>query len=258
MLAQWFDSEQGKYVLDWELAQFDSAVDDIFSYHALQIGLPEIDFLRENRIPHKTVIGVEEGASVRSRPWELPIASNSVDLVLLPHVLEFSEHAHQILREAERVLMPDGSIVISGFNTVSLWGAKHAFGFKSDHYPWRGKMIGLIRLRDWLKLLSFEHSGGSFGCYAPPFKSAKWLERWKFMEKAGERWWPIAGGAYVVRAIKRTVGMRLVMPSWREWRTSAKALAPVAQRGNAASRGGLAARSTNEPRFDGRRNRLDG
>ncbi len=258
MLAKWFDSEQGKYVLDWELAQFDSAVDDIFGYHALQIGLPEIDFLRENRIPHKTVIGVEEGASVRSRPWELPIASNSVDLVLLPHVLEFSEHAHQILREAERVLMPDGSIVISGFNPVSLWGAKHAFGFKSDHYPWRGKMIGLIRLRDWLKLLSFEHSGGSFGCYAPPFKSAKWLERWKFMEKAGERWWPIAGGAYVVRAIKRTVGMRLVMPSWREWRTSAKALAPVAQRGNAASRGGLAARSTNEPRFDGRRNRLDG
>ncbi len=258
MLAQWFDSEQGKYVLDWELAQFDSAVDDIFGYHALQIGLPEIDFLRENRIPHKTVIGVEEGASVRSRPWELPIASNSVDLVLLPHVLEFSEHAHQILREAERVLMPDGSIVISGFNPVSLWGAKHAFGFKSDHYPWRGKMIGLIRLRDWLKLLSFEHSGGSFGCYAPPFKSAKWLERWKFMEKAGERWWPIAGGAYVVRAIKRTVGMRLVMPSWREWRTSAKALAPVAQRGKEASRGGLAARSTNEPRFDGRRNRLDG
>ena len=250
MLAQWFDSEQGKYVLDWELAQFDSAVDDIFGYHALQIGLPEIDFLRENRIPHKTVIGVEEGASVRSRPWELPIASNSVDLVLLPHVLEFSEHAHQILREAERVLMPDGSIVISGFNPVSLWGAKHAFGFKSDHYPWRGKMIGLIRLRDWLKLLSFEHSGGSFGCYAPPFKSAKWLERWKFMEKAGERWWPIAGGAYVVRAIKRTVGMRLVMPSWREWRTSAKALAPVAQRGNAASRGGLAARNSNEPRLD--------
>ncbi|MSQ51213.1 MAG: methyltransferase domain-containing protein [Betaproteobacteria bacterium] len=250
MLAQWFESEQGKYVLDWELAQFDSAVDDVFGYHALQIGLPEIDFLRENRIPHKTVIGVDEGAVVRSRPWELPIATNSVDLVLLPHVLEFSEYAHQILREAERVLMPDGSIVISGFNPVSLWGAKHAFGFKSDRYPWRGKMIGLIRLRDWLKLLSFEQTGGRFGCYAPPFKSTKWLERWKFMEKAGERWWPIAGGAYVVRAIKRTVGMRLVMPSWRERRTSAKALAPVAQRGNAASRGGLAARNANEPRLE--------
>ena len=72
MLAQWFDCEQGKYVLDWGLAQFDSAVDDIFGYHALQIGLPEIDFVRENRIPRKTIIGVDEGAAVRSRPWRWP------------------------------------------------------------------------------------------------------------------------------------------------------------------------------------------
>ena len=74
MLAQWFDSEQGKYVLDWELAQLDCAVDDIVGYHALQIGLPEIVFLRENRIPHKTIIGVDEGAAVRSRPWALAVA----------------------------------------------------------------------------------------------------------------------------------------------------------------------------------------
>ena len=72
MLAQWFDCEQGKYVIDWRLAQFDSAVDDIFGYHALQIGLPEIDFVRENRIPRKTIIGVDEGAAVRSRPWRWP------------------------------------------------------------------------------------------------------------------------------------------------------------------------------------------
>ena len=250
MLAQWFESEQGNYVLDWELAQYDNAVDDVFGYHALQIGLPGIDFLRENRIPHKTVIGVDALAAVRARPWELPIATNSVDLVLLPHVLEFSEHAHHILREAERVLMPDGSIVISGFNPMSLWGAKHYLGYAREEYPWRGKMIGLLRLRDWLSLLSFEQNGGCFGCYAPPFRSGKWLVRWKFMEKAGFRWWPIAGGAYVVRAIKRTVGMRLVTPRWRQGRTSAKALAPVAQRGNAARGGGLAARNANEPRTD--------
>ena len=72
MLAQWFDCEQGKYVIDWRLAQFDSAVDDIFGYHALQIGLLEIDFVRENRIPRKTIIGVDEGAAVRSRPWRWP------------------------------------------------------------------------------------------------------------------------------------------------------------------------------------------
>ena len=249
LLAKWFESEQGRYVIDWELAQFDSAVDDIFGYHALQLGLPEFDFLRENRIPHKSIIGLEEGAAVRARAWELPIATNSVDLVVLPHVLEFSEHPHQILREAERVLMPDGSIVISGFNPLSLWGARRFLGGGRNEFPWSSRMIGLLRLRDWLKLLSFEQNGGRFGCYAPPFRNGKWLQRFRFLEKAGERWWPIAGGVYVVRAIKRTTGMRLVAPPWRQRRTSAKALAPVAQRGN-ANRGNVAARQGSEPHLE--------
>jgi hypothetical protein len=109
MLAQWFETEQGRYVLNWELGQFDNAVEDIFGYHALQIGLPGIDFFRENRISHKTCVSLEPGAAVRARAWELPIASNSVDLVVLPHVLEFSAEPHRILREAERVLMPAGA-----------------------------------------------------------------------------------------------------------------------------------------------------
>jgi len=49
------------------------------------------------------------------------------------------------------------------------------------------------------------------------------------MEKAGDRWWPIAGGVYVVRAIKRTFGMRLVMPRWHLQSVPAKALSPLIQ-----------------------------
>jgi hypothetical protein len=69
-----------------------------------------------------------------------------------------------------------------------------------------------------------------FGCYAPPFRSPRWLERFRFMEKAGARWWPIAGGIYVVRAKKRVHGMRLVTPAWRRERARRRALAPVPQR----------------------------
>ena len=146
--------------------------------------------------------------------------------MVLPHVLEFSAHPHRILREAARVLMPDGQIVISGFNPLSLWGMRRALGPGRKEFPWRGRFIGLLRLKDWLQLLSFELNGGRFGCYAPPFAQAKWLERSAFMEKAGDRWWPIAGGVYVVRAVKRTVGMRLVMPNWRTQPASAQS--PVA------------------------------
>ena len=89
-----------------------------------------------------------------------------------------------------------------------------------------------MRLKDWLTLLGFELNGGRFGCYAPPFAQAKWLERFAFMEKAGDRWWPIAGGAYVVRAVKRNLGMRLVTPPWREQKAKRPALVQVARRDN--------------------------
>ncbi len=229
-LAEWFATPKGAYVLEWERAQFDSAVEDIFGFSAVQVGLPSVDCLRANRISYRFTVGTEPGCAVRADPRHLPLASNSMDLVVLPHVLEFSEDPHQILREAERVLMPEGQIVIAGFNPLSLWGLKRKLGRKRPEVPWCGDFIGLLRLRDWLKLLGFELNGGRFGCYAPPFSQARWLQRFAFMEKAGDRWWPICGGLYVVRAVKRVRSMRLVTPSWKNGRATARALAPVARR----------------------------
>ena len=229
-LSDWFATPKGEYVLRWEQSQFDSAVEDVFGFNAIQVGLPQIDLLRQNRIALRTRVGLEFASDLIADSGALPLATGSVDLVVLPHVLEFSAHPHRILREAARVLMPDGQIVISGFNPLSLWGMKRALGLHRNEYPWCGRFIGLLRLKDWLQLLSFELNGGRFGCYAPPFSQAKWLVRSAFMEKAGERWWPIAGGVYVVRAVKRTAGMRLVMPSWRSQAAPAKALSPVTQR----------------------------
>jgi SAM-dependent methyltransferase len=229
MLADWFETPKGSYVLAWERGQFDAAVEDVFGFNAVQIGLPGIDFLRESRIPLKVRAGLERGCWLRSDPMQLPIASQSIDLLVLPHVLEFCARPHAILREAERVLMPEGSVVISGFNPLSLWGAARALGWERRHYPGCGRFIGLLRLKDWLAMLGFELNGGRFGCYAPPFSQRRWLERFGFMEKAGERWWPICGSVYVVRAVKRVAGMRLVTPNWRDKRVVKKALAPVAQ-----------------------------
>ncbi|MEO8203661.1 MAG: class I SAM-dependent methyltransferase [Betaproteobacteria bacterium] len=228
-LARWFETPPGVYVLGWEQDQFDSAVEDIFGFTAVQVGLPGIDFLRRNRISYRFPLSLETGATLVADPLELPIASQSVDLLVLPHVLEFSPDPHRVLREAERVLMPEGQIVISGFNTLSFWGLKQSVSRRGADTPWNAHMIGLLRLKDWLKLLGFELDGGMFGCYAPPFASDKWLSRFAFMEKAGARWWPIAGGVYVVRAVKRTAGMRLVTPAWKSERAKAPALSTVTQ-----------------------------
>src|SRR3954468_16359725 len=244
-LSGWLSTPQGEYVLRWELAQYDSAVDDVFGFRAVQVGLPEVDFLRQNRIPFRFSLALEPGAGVAADPLQLPIASQSVDLIALPHVLESHEDPHEVLREAERVLMPEGQIVISGFNTASLWRVRQMFSF-SKYSPWDAKYIGLLRLREWLRLLGFEINGGMFGCYAPPFRQQRWLERFAFMEKAGARWWRIAGGIYVVRAVKRVHAMRLVTPAWRQERARRRALAALPQKSNGHATKGHATKERHE------------
>jgi len=202
----------------------------VFGFRAVQVGLPEVDFLRQNRIPYRLSVALEPGAAVAADPLQLPLASQSVDLVVLPHVLEGHHNPHDVLREAERVLRAEGQIVISGFNTASLWRVRQAFTRHRNGAPWDAKFIGLLRLREWLRVLGFELNGGKFGCYAPPFRNKLWLDRFAFMEKAGARWWPVTGGIYVVRAVKRVHGMRLITPAWRQERARRRALAPVSNR----------------------------
>lgn len=214
-LNDWFATTQGQYLLGREQAFFDHSVSDIFGFNALQLGLPEREFLRTSRMPLRIVAGREAGFQVRLNMDELAFECASLDLVLLPHVLEFNEHPHQILREVERVLRPEGHLVISGFNPRSLWGVRRALGAKTG-YPWRGNFIALPRLKDWLALLGFEVVAGRFACYAPPLTNPGWLERMRFLEPAGDRWWAVCGGVYFLQAIKRVPGMRLIKPQWND------------------------------------------
>jgi SAM-dependent methyltransferase len=227
---QWLDTPRGQYLLAWEQRQFDQLVTDIFGYNAVQIGQPKQDFLRSNRMPYKLHCSTTSPADVLSDPEELPFASQSLDLVILPHVLEFAAHPHQLLREVERVLVPEGSVVIAGFNPYSLWGLRRSFSGNLGDLPWQGQYFSVPRLKDWLTLLSFETHAGSFGCYAPPVSSEAWLRRWSFMDAAGDRWWHFAGGAYILQAVKRVRGMRLIMPDWRAQVRPKKAMAPVSRR----------------------------
>jgi len=228
-LAAWIASPQGRYIIDWEAACIDEAVGDIFGFNALQIGLPQQDFLRANRIPLRCRIGEGEPVSLRCNPAALPIATQSVDLVILPHVLEFADDPHQILREVERVLIPEGQLIVVGFNPLSLWGLRKQ-ARRGGGFPWNGSYLSPGRLKDWLKLLGFEVDRGQYGCYAPPCEQQKWLQRWRFTESAGRRWWKFSGAVYLMRAVKRVNGMRLITPAWRRKPLRAKALRPVTQK----------------------------
>ncbi|HVL10810.1 MAG TPA: methyltransferase domain-containing protein [Burkholderiaceae bacterium] len=241
----WLASPPGQYMLHWEQAQFDRTVADIFGYHALQLGMPGIDALRENRIPFAAQL-LDESTSpngnaisgardvvgttrqiVHCRFDELPFAAQSVDLVAMPHVLEFSNDAHEVLREVSRILMPEGQVVLTGFNPYSLWGMRQGMRRLGARpfMPRDGQFIGFQRLKDWLKLLGFEIIRGRFGCYAPPNRTDRWLQRTAFMDKAGDRWWPIFGAIYSITAVKRVRAVRMVGPAFQN--THAGALGPV-------------------------------
>ena len=273
-LTDWLQTAPGQYLLGWEQAQFDLTVADLFGYNALQLGLPELDTLRANRMPHRWQALPEEasrsgapqaevavpvapdndlaGDAVRPKVARvhlitnaaaLPFPAASLDLLVLPHTLELSADPHHVLREVERVLVPEGRVVISGLNPASLWGFRQGRGHLWSrlhlpgstppklYLPEAGDFIGPWRLRDWLRLLSFEVESDRYGCYRPAVRTEKWLQRTAWMDRAGARWWPVFGAVYFVVAVKRVRGVRMLGPAWKPRRAGATASpVPVANR----------------------------
>lgn len=245
-LGSWLQSPAGRYLLDWEQAQMDAAVADLFGFHALQVGLPELDALRANRMPHRWVSTNDPDAPalgtgavmLHCDPEALPFDAKSLDLVVLPHTLELAADPYHALNEVDRVLRPDGRVVILGFNPASLWSTRQHVGRlvrgaglhrqRPLFLPGEGEFLGVRRLRDWLRLLSFEVETGRYGCYRPAVQSPLWLDRFQWMDPWGDRWWPVLGAAYYLVAVKRVRGMRLVglaKPSRRRAAAAAPAVA---------------------------------
>lgn len=236
-LQEWFQTPLGQYLLEKERAYLDEVTPDIFGFHAIQLGMPGVDLLRENRITHKLRVAHLGAPDLFAKCHELPLATQSIDLAVLPHVLEFAEEPHEVLREVDRVMMPEGRLVIVGFNPWSLWGLRSALGFSRNQHPWNGRFLSLLRVKDWLALLGFDVSAGRLIAYAPPFDREKLRRRFGFMEPAGDRWWAVGGAVYMLQAIKRVRGMRLITPTWQERSAREKAFAAAAKReGNEAAK----------------------
>lgn len=237
-LAAWYDHEPGMVLAAAEQQQIGQVLTNLFGYHLLQVGntIPA-DLLADSRIRHRMVMVPADGVirAVVSETGlfageleQIPIGNDLLDVVLCPHLLEYAKSPHEVLREVERILIPEGHVVIVGFNPWSLWGIMRLLTGWRHRVPWCGRFYSSTRIRDWLALLGFETVYTRSFFFRPPLSHAGLLQRLDFLERIGSRWWPRLGGIYIVVAKKRVTTLTPIKPRWRPRRSLLQGKLPEA------------------------------
>jgi len=219
----WYGRPPGVDVGARERQLIERVLPDLFGYHLVQLGCHHVEGLCDSsRIGHQ--VRIELGhqlnpqAALHCVEDALPLAPNSVDVLVMPHVLEFASDPRRVLREAERVLVGEGHLVIVGFNPFSCYGVSSLLLRWQGAVPWSGRFIALGRVKDWVQLLGFDVLRVERAVFRPPLSAANLGRRLEFLERLGAYLWPALGAVYVLVARKRVEGLTPLRASWRQRR----------------------------------------
>ena len=210
-LSDWLASPLGTLTTATESQLAERALERAFGDVTVQVGCwgaPDL-FIKHSRTRVSLLAAPypSEGVDLVCKPQALPLASDSVDSLILPHTLELAERPRETLREVQRVLVGDGRVVLLCFDPHSLWG----LGTRLGRIPTRPRtQLSIRRLFDWLALLGMEPVHWQRYLYVPPVNHAAVAARADTLAALGRRLWPFASGAYLVVANKRVyTGMPL-------------------------------------------------
>jgi SAM-dependent methyltransferase len=209
-LDAWFAGPLGAMLLEQERASIARSLECAFGLHCLQLGswgAPDT-FLALARTRRTALVATvaTAGAALIAEPSALALQSDSVDVILLPHTLEFAREPHEVLREVSRVLTGEGELLVLGFEPLGGWSLRNAFT-RGGFPPGLDRTISAQRLADWLKLTGFEVGETERFLYVPPLASL-WCGRAAgIFERIGRRAWPRLSGAYLLHARKRVNSM---------------------------------------------------
>jgi len=226
----WLSDERGRGLLWEESRLVAKALDSVFGDYFLQIGTwgPADVFLKSARTRSRYLVANEIGKSgaLVMNSTHLAIASDSIDAVLLPHTLETSTDPHQLLREIDRILRPDGHLIVLGFNAPAWWSVRQRLS-DGGFLPGIDRFVGEHRLVDWLQLLGFRATQSRF--YHP----AKSVDRvLAGSDEADVE--PLAGGSWwrekLLRRSAEQRGMLRIMRGWRYWRFTSACYMVVARK----------------------------
>jgi SAM-dependent methyltransferase len=220
-LRQWFSSPLGRALLEEETCFFNEHLSNLFGYHLLQLSvIDDVCLMDASRISHKFALYPQSSAQMHVSAVvdynHLPLPADAIDVVLLHHALDYSQNPHHLLREASRVLIPNGHLILVGFNPWSLLGLGRFFARLLRQSPqWRHQSLRLGRVLDWLAVLDMEPIFVRQGFYRPPLqanwsvKYLHWLEYW------GKRLCLPWGGFYFIVARKDCFAVVPLQPEWQ-------------------------------------------
>jgi len=238
MTQEWLETSLGKALVQLEARVVEDALDGVFGEHCLQLGLwgERRAFMRFTRTQRCSLVAeTSEGRPcVVGNMHQLPVESDSIDAVLLPHTLDYSDRPHAILREVDRVLRRDGRLIVLGFKPVGLWGLRRLIPGAAIP-PGADHLISERRLKDWLQLLDMRIQGSSryFFRWPLPGNKARGGGKW---ERRGQAWWPELAACYMLSAQKRVSTLTPVRPIWRRQPKVVAGLAEPSTRSSQISR----------------------
>jgi SAM-dependent methyltransferase len=208
------NGEKIKAEIDLQLSEWWAK---FFGYHLAKIGCLSDQLNTENSaIKHQfSIVQSQHSGGIIAEIDDLPLLEHSVDVCLLSHVLEFSVDPHHVIREANRVLIPNGYLVITGFNPFSLAGLNKLIPFRRKQTPWQGRFFSPIRIKDWLHLMGFEILADQRCLHSSlaTNKHSGWLA--KTWQKLASNYVPSFGSIYIVVAKKRVLPLTPIKPKWR-------------------------------------------
>jgi len=215
-MDNWLNSPLGKALTDSERKVLEPILARIFGYHFLQIGVSAESLLDESPVGHRFLFVPEarpNASHAVASSEALPLQSDSVDAVLIHHALDYTPDSHRLLREASRVLMPGGKLLIAGFNPLSSWGVRKLFRI-GGALPWSARFISSNRVCDWLKLLEFSVDRIAYCGYLLPLTHPRVVRFAPALEQFGRRTAMPLGAAYIIVACKQVMPVTPISPRW--------------------------------------------
>lgn len=224
-ISDWFETPLGRRLLKNERRALSDELRYLFGYHLMQLSsVHSANLYRASRINHCFRLAPyhRENGDPAEQPQgiafydDLPLEDESVDVTILHHVLEFSTNPHQIIKEAARVTITRGYVIIVAFNPFGLSGLWQPFGAllgKGGIYNRRVLRAG--RVADWLEFLDFSCLNTRQIFHNLPINNYRFLKSSKFIEHWAKNNF-LPGMSFLMVARKDKVGLTPIRPKWEK------------------------------------------